>query len=186
MDKYKILQKQKASELEKQVEQMTKPDYCYLCGRKITSCCNSHIVPQFILKEIAENGIIYYGQSFHKYNYLIPTKTGIKNAFTFKLICRDCYKKQFENYERPEVVLDFNKFSIEKPKLILIEIAIKSHLSHINTKLKVDNYDIATNPEKYYALSLLHTRQGNEIDIKGHENYIKLLKKYKKSSSFPF
>lgn len=186
MDKYKILQKQKVSELEKQVEQMTKTDYCYLCEKKITSCCNSHVVPQFILKEIAENGVIYYGQSLHKDNYLIPTKSGIKNAFTFKLICRDCDKKQFENYESPEVILDFNKFSIEKQKLILLEIAIKSHLSHINTKLKVNNYDIATNPEKYYELSLLDTPQGNEIDINEHKKYIKLLKKYRKSSSFPF
>lgn len=35
-----------------------KPTVCVLCGKTVTSFCNSHSVPQMALKPIADNGII--------------------------------------------------------------------------------------------------------------------------------
>jgi hypothetical protein len=64
MNKSKIKIKQEISELLKYVEQQSKPTHCLLCGKKCSSFCNSHVVPQFILKEIAESGMVYYGQFF--------------------------------------------------------------------------------------------------------------------------
>lgn len=74
MKKTKIEFKQRWSELQKHVEQISKPTRCLLCGKKQTSFCNSHVVPQFILKQIAEYGMLYYGQSLHKDNDFLPTK----------------------------------------------------------------------------------------------------------------
>ena len=38
-----------ASDLFHKVEEDMKPSHCLLCGKKSTSFCNSHVVPQFIL-----------------------------------------------------------------------------------------------------------------------------------------
>ena len=186
MNKSKIQFKQKLSELQKYVEQLSKPTYCVTCGKKMTSFCNSHVVPQFILKEIAECGMIYYGQSLHKENEFFPTKTGIKNAFTFKLICKDCDKRLFSNYEMPEVITDFDNFSYEKKKLVLLEMAIKTHLSHINTKLKMHNLEVAVNPEMVGIMEMLKQPTTFQIDISEHFDYLHSLSKFRKGTTFPF
>ena len=80
----------------------------------MNSFCNSHVVPQFILKEIADVGMVYYGQSLHEENVFLPTKTGINNAFTFKLICRDCDKRNLQIMKCPKLITDLIIFFEEK------------------------------------------------------------------------
>ena len=186
MNKSKIKIKQEISELLKYVEQQSKPTHCLLCGKKCSSFCNSHVVPQFILKEIAESGMVYYGQSLHKEIDYLPTKTGIKNAFTFRLICRECDKKQFANYETPDMITNFDDLSYEIKKLILLEIAAKTHLSHINTKLNIHNLQVAVNPEIFSAMDVLKLPTAYQIDIEEHFDYLHSLIKFRKSTNFPF
>lgn len=44
----------------RQMEREAKTTTCFLCGKKIDSPCNSHVVPRFILKEIAQQGMVEY------------------------------------------------------------------------------------------------------------------------------
>ena len=56
MKRNQIEIKKEVAELFRIVEQASKPDHCLLCGKKDIPICYSHIVPQFILKGIADSG----------------------------------------------------------------------------------------------------------------------------------
>ena len=179
--------KKDLSKLNKEVERLSKPQYCLLCGKKSTSFCNSHIVPQFVLKNITDNGKISYGQSLHKKSEdIIQTTKGLNNAFTFKLICNKCDKEKFATYETPECLLNFNELDYTMKNNILTEISIKSHLAYISTKVKLDNlYSIVYNEQMNY-LKAIRQQTANQIDIKEHFDYLYSLSKNYKKTRFPF
>ena len=60
----------------RQIERDAKTTTCFLCGKKIDSPCNSHVVPRFILKEIAQQGMVEYGQSLSRLS-IQKTQTGM-------------------------------------------------------------------------------------------------------------
>lgn len=189
MNKFKIELKKGWSEFWHQVEQNSQPEHCLLCGKKMSSPCNSHVVPQFVLKRIAEKGMVCYGQSLFRksgINDFIKTTTGINNAFTFHLICNDCDKLRFCHYERPEAVLNFEHLSIDEQKMILMEMAIKTHLSHIYTKAKTFNMVAMQHSEQMEFLHACGRKTAYELDVQEHMNYIQTLTKFQKSTSFPF
>ena len=187
MRKNEIEERKQVAELMKKVEHDIKPSHCLLCGKNISSCCNSHVVPQFVLKGIAENGMVRYGQSLNdKQSIHLQTLTGIKNAFTFKLICNECDNKMFSNYEKPEVIEGFDKFDLERQKKILTEMAIKSHLSHIQMKLKMKALNNNVHPGVMEMFCNNDIKTAYEIDLKEHKDYISHLKTLHKKSSFPF
>lgn len=81
-----------------------KHETCLICGQKLPFC-NSHTVPQFCLKNIADNGKV------NVFDALIGTKlcssdSGIKSSGTFHVICRKCDGTIFQDYENPEVYSD--------------------------------------------------------------------------------
>lgn len=108
---------------------------CLICNKPMNSSCKSHVVPQFILKEISHNGMVSYGYIFDKRNVQGCEKTtGVKNAHVFRLLCRECDRRLFSDYEKPESILDFDSLSLEKQTRILRQMALKAHLSHIQMK----------------------------------------------------
>ena len=48
--------KKKIGKFSKEIREITKQETCYYCGNKFTSFCNSHSIPAFVLRNIAENG----------------------------------------------------------------------------------------------------------------------------------
>lgn len=185
--KREIRNKKLTSDLLHKIEEDMKPSHCLLCGKKSTSFCNSHVVPQFILKEIAENGELYYGQSLYALNdNTIQTKSGIKNAFPFRLICKECDQKRFSTYESPKMITDFDIFNIETQKKILCEMAIKAHLAHLNTKMSQASMLRIVYPIENIAIKSLGIKSAYELDIEEHRDYIKKLSKYEKEKTFPF
>ena len=44
------------SKIKKEANKYTKGTNCALCGKSCTSFCNSHTIPRFVIKNIAENG----------------------------------------------------------------------------------------------------------------------------------
>ena len=64
----------------RQIERDAKTTACFLCGKKIDSPCNSHLVPRFILKEIAQQGMVEYGQSLSRLQ-------GREMPRPFQLVC---------------------------------------------------------------------------------------------------
>lgn len=100
---------------------------CLICGKQCSSFCNSHIIPQFVLKNIADNGHLYMGiEAFKQTRIGEPLQTkGINRLWTFKVICRDCDKKYFSDYEYDEALLHAPN------NRIMAEIALKNMVMQI-------------------------------------------------------
>lgn len=102
---------------------------CFFCKKQSSSFCNSHSVPRFCLKRIADKGKVY----FSGIQTLVPffgEDSGLNNAGTFRLICRNCDGKIFQEYENPST---FGKYPTEK---VLAEIALKNYLHIISKRLQ--------------------------------------------------
>ena len=72
--------------LKKEAHANAKDQKCLLCGADCTSFCNSHSIPQFILKNVSNNFVSGYGVLK---NPLSPP-SGVKNALVFKNIFNKC------------------------------------------------------------------------------------------------
>lgn len=117
-----------------EIEKNTKPEFCYICGKKVTSFCNSHTIPRYCLDSIGENGLLVGPNAI----YRLPTMglssrkphQGINEAGRFKLICNDCDNTCFQDYENPD-----NYILGKKPtRNMLAQIAMKNYLKYIQKK----------------------------------------------------
>ena len=184
----KIERKKAESHFITNVNDYSKVNECVLCSAKITSACNSHVVPQFILRKIAEGGHVSYGHALHSFDVGGVKKiTGINDAYTFRLICGKCDGKYFKHYENPKNLINFDLLSENDKKIMLCEMALKTHLSHISMKYRqlvmIDmvNQGKVAEMERNGEL-VLPERQ----DINDHFDYIRKLKKVMKSNKNPF
>jgi len=94
-------------------------DKCQICNRQI-KFCHSHTIPQFILKNISNQGHLYNQQILND-TPLLKATNGIRNTQTFESICGECDSKIFHNYETPE------NYSTLPTEQMLNEIALKCH-----------------------------------------------------------
>lgn len=126
MDNF-ITNKKLLANLLKEARNIAKPDKCILCGIPQTSFCNSHSVPQMVLKTIADNGKMLYANSLIGME-LIDLEKGINNAGTFHFICNSCDGKTFQDYE------DSNNLHNYPSDLMMAEIALKDMLMMISKR----------------------------------------------------
>ena len=126
------------SRLMSQARSNTKRTTCYHCGENCTSFCNSHSIPQFMLKRIAPIASIIERE-------LDPTANdaGINNAGTFFIICRRCDNAIFKEYESPEAYTEFPSDSI------LAKIALKNYLQMIWKRIIENEYYIQLSQETF-------------------------------------
>ncbi len=111
--------KKQVSKIFKTAEQRAKRDSCALCGKRCASFANSHSVPQFVLKNIDVNGKFKtFGDIVGRSN----SRNGIKNAWTFHVLCSECENLYFKNYENEDALL------IEPTNRIMAEITLKNAL----------------------------------------------------------
>lgn len=175
------------AEFVRAIDKFTKFDNCLLCGKKMTSACNSHVVPQFILKEIAEDGHVSYGHELHTFKVPgIKKTTGVRDAYTFRLICRECDSKYFKHYENPENLLNFDNLGENDKKLMLCEMALKAHLSHFSMKYKQLVMIDMVNQGKIAELEKQGKYTSQRLDLEEYSYYIYKLKKSIKSNKNPF
>lgn len=122
----KVYYNKQISKFLKAAAQNAKKDCCALCGKACTSFCNSHSVPSFALRRIAENGKVVsplqgeiptFGESY-----------GVKQAGTFRLICQECDNTVFQQYEDP------NAYEQEPTDQMLAQIALKEQLQMISKR----------------------------------------------------
>ena len=73
-----------------------KQSNCYYCGNDCDSFCNSHTLPAFCLRNIAQNGKVFYSNTILDLP-LLKDDNGVNEAGTFHLICRDCDSKVFQD-----------------------------------------------------------------------------------------
>ena len=186
MRKTDIEFKKQMSSLMHKAEQAAKPPFCLFCGEE-SSLCNSHTVPRFILKHIDEKGMVCYGYSLVNYlDNLIDTKKGINNAFNYYLICRDCDQKQFAHYEKPESILDYDHLDDKTKNIVLIEMALKTHLAHMFRKAQTYNMNSMLFPDVYKKFQETRHKTAYEIDIEDHRRYLIDLLCAKEDASIEF
>ena len=135
-----------------------RPSKCLICGKKNPRFCNSHSVPRFVLKNIADNGIIMQSISLMRYRdiNLLDEEKGTNNTGTFRNICIECDRTYFSDYENPANILQM------PTSKMMIEMAIKNTLFEINKKYSekgvyefTHNFFGEASPlEEYYYLDL--------------------------------
>lgn len=135
MDKNIIEVKKQISRLIKNSKQQAKRSECLWCGKKITRFCNSHSLPQCILRNIDTEGKIDYFNSMVELPFINLDK-GINEAGIFRLLCRECDGKIFQQYENLEALG-------KKPsESMLEEIALKNVLMMLNKRyIEIKLYD---------------------------------------------
>ena len=172
--KWKEKKQREASEFVNALNMFSKVENGALCGKRMTSACNSHVVPQFLLKNIAEDGFVSYGFAFYKDE--VPgfnRTTGIKNAYTFRTICDECDRLMFRSYENTDNLITFDFLDQNLKKQILCEMAIKAHLSHINTKYRrMVVKDMTTDGKLSELVNAGFKNIPELIDIAEHREYI--------------
>ena len=178
----------RASEFNSALNRYSKIHNCILCGKHMTSACNSHIVPQFVLRNITENGQISYGTALNKRAIFESDKpTGINNAHTFRLICKECDRSRFCNYENPFILERFDSLDSYARNQVLCEMAIKAHVAHINLK-----YRNMVTRDMFTSGQLGEKERRGEVvflerfDIEEHEQSIKRLSKNHESGNNQF
>lgn len=127
MDENIIKTRKILSKLMNKSKQQAKKSECLWCGNKITRFCNSHSVPQCVLKNIDTDGKLDYFNSMVKIPFINADK-GIAEAGTFKLLCRKCDGEIFQDYE------NLNALGNIPSETMLEEIALKNVLMMLNKR----------------------------------------------------
>lgn len=111
----------------RQADKDSKQEKCLLCEEPYDSFCNSHIIPQFVLNNISANGYLYRGIDAFKVsnNNPIYKEKGVNNTWTFRVICKDCDKRYFADYESEQALLAL------PTTRVMAEIALKSVMMQI-------------------------------------------------------
>jgi hypothetical protein len=105
----------------------SKNDKCLYCGEHTTSYCNSHSIPASFLKNIAEEGKLLTQAGLIDLPLLKPS-SGVNQAGTFYIICRDCDSKIFTDYENK------SNYDGEVTQKILAQIVMKNYLKTISQR----------------------------------------------------
>lgn len=131
--------KKQMNQINREAAQNAKRDTCLICGKGCTSFCNSHIIPQFILKSIADNGHVLQGTSaFNNSDEDVGESIkGVNNTWTFKIICHDCDKKYFADYENEQALM------AEPTTKLMAEIALKNNMMQLAKRYhEIASYNI--------------------------------------------
>lgn len=120
--------KKQYSRIARESRAAAKRDTCYICGKPVSSFCNSHSIPQFILRAIAEDSELLQSSALAGVP-LVDEVKGISNSGIFHLICNECDSIYFSEYESPELL------SQPPTTRMLAQIALKNYLLQISKRL---------------------------------------------------
>lgn len=150
---------------------LTKGSTCMFCGKEVKGFCNSHSLPAFCLKNISENGQVYGANVFIGFSLLNIDK-GVKQAGTFKCICRECDSKIFCEYENP------NNYVNRPTSGMIAQIAMKDYLRQIGKKLEENGmYQMALKQTTNGEIVINRRLDINEIDMQEYKAGFKKAKR---------
>lgn len=136
-----------------------KPEKCILCGKKQTSFCNSHSVPQLSLRNIADNGKVLQASILMGIN-VIDIEKGINNSGTFHFICNNCDSTFFQKYENEQ------NLKAQPTDKMLAEIAVKNFLLQLSKRAQEKEL-YRELQRQFNAYSNLEYLEGiNELDVR--------------------
>lgn len=169
----KIELNKKMSRLFSEARKNAKQETCYICHKQCSSFCNSHSVPQFCLKQISANGKVYFSGMQGAVPFM-GTDSGIKEAGTFQIICRECDSTLFQDYENADA---YDALPTGK---MLAEIAMKNYLQLISKRLHEKNlYNLTS---KKYAERSSFLRDQQKIISLDLDQYTKACERAKVAS----
>jgi len=113
------------SNIKHRSQKETKQNKCFICGKCTTDFCNSHTIPQFVLRNIENDGKFEYTMSYDNSN-LTNKILGMNEINIFRIICENCDSTLFSDYE------DESRLLIYPTQKMLHEIALKNTLYNIN------------------------------------------------------
>lgn len=109
------------SSLKKSRTKSNKIKRCAICKKTGVKYCNSHTIPQFVLKNISKDGKLLNTQVFNSTKF-IDNEKGINKTQVFHSICAHCDNVIFKDYE------NIDSYKIAPSQTILKQIALKNHL----------------------------------------------------------
>lgn len=145
----------------REAEAKAKTDHCLLCGKPLTSFCNSHSVPKFALKSIAENGELITASQLMQ-TEISSYKSGVNKAGVFHLICDDCDNTFFQDYESQEKLI-----SGVNDKM-LAEIAVKNLLLRLNKSYIVRHLNKILQNKLHMFENVEDLYEDTELDIRDY------------------
>lgn len=108
--------------------ELAKNDFCLFCNKPVSSFCNSHSIPRFVLDNIDISGELLSSNAIlHLPPSSLREETGLNNSGTFQIICNDCDSTIFSDYEDPSAYEDISKVSSK----MICEIALKNYMRAI-------------------------------------------------------
>lgn len=119
--------KKQINKLISQAQKFSKQQKCIYCGKNTSSFCNSHSIPAFCLKNIAMDGKVFHTNELVHFP-LLDFEKGIKNSGTFRILCRECDSRIFQQYENPD------NYESEITPQMVAQIAMKNYLKSISKR----------------------------------------------------
>ena len=150
---------QEFNKLKKDIQKQVKPSECILCGKTITSCCNSHSVPKMVLKNIADNGKVLQMAACLKLD-IFDIEKGVNNSGTFFFICNECDSVYFKQYENESSLLTVPN------DMIMAQIALKTSLQQLSKRrYELRLYEQAISHKEFVA----HASMVQKLDMNEYE-----------------
>lgn len=170
--KEEIIETQKkVKKILKDSRNQAKKKTCYYCGKPCDGFCNSHTVPAFCLKNIADKGKVYYANTIIDLPILKADK-GVNEAGTFHLICRECDGKIFQDYEEP---LNYEDMPTIK---MLAQVDMKNNLKFISKRLmEKELYDLMYERMGASTDYVFQKQNISDLDLKEYEDSFRHAKK---------
>ncbi len=147
----------KNSQLASKSRKSSKSGKCLYCKKATTSYCNSHSIPASFLKNIAKNGkLLTHGGLIDL--PLLNAESGVNQAGTFHIICRDCDSKIFSDYENKAT------YDSDIKQKTLAQIAMKNYLKTVSQRA----FEIAYNEHLAddSGIDLSSTNNIKDLDLK--------------------
>ena len=165
-----IERRKKINDYRRRAMSEAKPSHCILCGREKTSFCNSHSVPQLVLRRIADKGKVLQANSLIGFD-LMDIDDGINSAGVFHIICDECDHRYFKDYEDEKYLL------CDSPSgKMLAEIALKGILLQLNKRLVEKRLFEIAEEISQYELDLTEKREAQNLDIRDYTDEIEFYK----------
>ena len=164
-EKNKIEINKKVSSLIAEATKNAKLECCILCSKPCSSFCNSHSIPQFALKRIAEDGKVML--PLQDEILTIGKDTGVNKAGTFHIICRDCDSRTFQLYEDP------NAYNSKPTDQMLAQIALVNNIYSQEQKYRIKAIHVSVFPLKSTSAILLFIEDG----VKRYRKFYRSLRK---------
>lgn len=169
---HEIENKKRIGDLRRRMLNNAKGESCLLCGKKLDGFCNSHTIPEFILKNIAVNGKIRTVNSILNIE-MYDKEKGVRNTGIFRQICKQCDSEIFKPYEDELSLIN------TVTDRMMYAIAIKNFLKMIDkTFLEIERNNLTRQIDD--------VRYVKEMDLQEYFNaleetklYCKLNKKHK-------